>query len=215
MTIDAVLWDFGGVFTPSPFAAIAAAGNELGISTARAVGYVFGPYDRDTDHPWHRLERGELTMDEARDLIVAEAAADGVELDPWDILLRMGDRDDEAPLVHPEVLATAADVKDRGLRAGLVTNNIVEFRDGWRSLVPVDELFDFVVDSSEAGVRKPDPAIFEIALDRLDGVPADRTAFLDDYEGNVVAAREIGLRAIHVEADPASALAELRSLLPG
>lgn len=210
-TIDAVLWDFGGVFTGSPFAAIEAAGDDLGISATQAVGFVFGPYDADTDHPWHRLERGELTMDEARELIMAEAAADGIELDPWDILLRMGDRD--GPLVDPDVLAAAHDVKARGLEVALVTNNIAEFRDGWRSLVPVDELFDVVVDSSEEGVRKPDPRIFERALDRLGGVAPDRAVFLDDYEGNVNAARALGLHAIRVDADRSGALKQLRDLL--
>lgn len=209
--IDAVLWDFGGVFTSSPFAAIEAAGDELGISATRAIAYVFGPYDADTDHPWHRLERGEVTMDEAREMIMAEAAADGVEIDPWDVLMRMGNS--EGPLIHPDVLAAAHDVRARGLRSGLVTNNIVEFRDGWRSLVPVEELFEIVVDSSEEGVRKPDPRIFELALERLDGVAAERTVFLDDYEGNIAAARTLGLHAIRVDPDPTAALAELTTLL--
>lgn len=210
-TIEAVLWDFGGVFTPSPFAAIASAGDELGISTERAVGYVFGPYDRDTDHPWHRLERGEVTMDDARDKIMATAAADGVTLDPWDLLARMGTSD--GPLTNPAVLAAAHQVRARGLRSALITNNIVEFRDGWRSLVPVDELFEIVVDSSEEGVRKPDPRIFALALERLGGVAPDRCVFLDDFEGNVTAAQALGMHSIRVDPDPTSALAELESML--
>jgi epoxide hydrolase-like predicted phosphatase len=210
-TIEAVLWDFGGVFTPSPFATVEAAADELGISTERAVAYVFGPYDRDTDHPWHRLERGELTMDEAREAIMADAAVDGVALDPWDLLIRMARS--EGPLTNPAVLAAAHRVRDRGLRTGLVTNNIAEFRDGWRSLVPVDELFEIVVDSSEEGVRKPDARIFALALERLDDVDPARCVFLDDYEGNVIAARACGLHGIRVDPDPTSALAELESVL--
>jgi epoxide hydrolase-like predicted phosphatase len=209
--IEAVLWDFGGVFTPSPFTTIEAAGEELGISTERAVAYVFGPYDRDTDHPWHRLERGEVTMDEAREEIMADAAGDGVTLDPWDLLARMGST--EGPLTNPAVLAAARGVRERGLRTGLITNNIVEFRDGWRSLVPVDELFEIVVDSSEEGIRKPDARIFALALQRLDDVDPARCVFLDDYEGNVIAAQACGLHAIRVDRDPTGALAELESLL--
>ncbi|GAG20955.1 unnamed protein product, partial [marine sediment metagenome] len=142
-TIEAVLWDFGGVFTPSPFAAIEDAADDLGVSPERAVAYVFGPYDRDTDHPWHRLERGEMSLVDTRDSIMATAAADGVALDPWDLLGRIADSD--GPLTNPAVLAAAHGVRARGLRSALITNNIVEFRDGWRSLVPVDELFEVVV----------------------------------------------------------------------
>lgn len=209
--IEAVLWDFGGVFTASPFAAAAEAGNDLGLDAGRAVTYVFGPYGEDTDHPWHRLERGEVSLDEAFADIVALAAADGVMLDPWDVLARMSGGD--GPVVDEQVLATALSVRARGVRAGLVTNNVAEFRDGWRSLVPVDDLFDVVVDSSEEGVRKPDPRIFALALDRLGGVAPDRAVLLDDYEGNVAAAREFGLAAIRVDPDPAPALTALERLL--
>jgi putative hydrolase of the HAD superfamily len=209
--IDTVLWDFGGVFTPSPFAAIEAAGDALGIPAATAVSYVFGPYGADTDHPWHRLERGEISLEDARTEIMAAAAADDIELDPWDILLHMGDTD--GPLVNESVLAAAHSVRAGGRRSGLVTNNIVELRDGWRSLVPVDELFDIVIDSSEEGVRKPDPRIFQIALERLAGSAPERTVFLDDYQGNVHAARALGLHAIRVDPDPSAALVELDRLL--
>jgi epoxide hydrolase-like predicted phosphatase len=210
-TVEAVLWDFGGVFTPSPFTAIADAAAELGISRDRAVAYVFGPYDRDTDHPWHRLERGELTMDAAREQIMAAARADGVTLDPWDLLMRMATVD--GPLTNPAVLETAQRVRGRGLRTAVVTNNIAELRDGWRSLVPVDELFDVVIDSSEEGVRKPDPRIFALALERLDGVDPARSVFLDDHEGNITAARAAGLHAILVDADPTPALDELADMV--
>lgn len=213
VTIEVVLWDFGGVFTPSPFAAIEAAAAELGIGSERAVAYVFGPYDRDTDHPWHRLERGEISIDEAREVIMADAALDGVTLDPWDLLLRMGSA--KGPLTNPAVLDAAHEVRYRGLRTGLVTNNIVEFRDGWRSLVPVDDLFEVVVDSSEEGVRKPDPRIFALALERLGGIDPRRAVLLDDYPGNVEAARSHGMQAIRVEPDPTGALAELEVLLGG
>lgn len=209
--VDAVLWDFGGVFTPSPFAAIGEAGGDLGISTEQALAYVFGPYDRDTDHPWHRLERGELTMDDAREAIMADAAADGVTLDPWDLLARIGGG--EGPLTNPAVLDAAHDVRGRGLRTGLITNNIAEFRDGWRSLVPVEELFEVVVDSSEVGMRKPDPRIFALTLDLLGGLEPERAVFLDDYEGNVAAARALGLQAVRVDPDPTEALASLAALI--
>jgi putative hydrolase of the HAD superfamily len=104
-------------------------------------------------------------------------------------------------------------LRSAGVRTALVTNNAREFREGWRSLVPADELFEHVVDSSEVGVRKPDPEIFRIALRRLGDPAPRRTLFLDDFEGNVTAARSLGIRALLVEQDPAPALAALDALL--
>ena len=66
MAIRAVLFDFGGVYTSSPFSLFAEAAAELGATPEHMLDLVFGPYDRDTDHPWHRLERGELSLLEAR-----------------------------------------------------------------------------------------------------------------------------------------------------
>ena len=77
----------------------------------------------------------------------------------------------------------------------------------------MDELFDFVVDSSSVGVRKPDPRIFEIALGHLDGVAREAVVFLDDYQANVDAARGLGLRAITVSTDLDAVIAELDAML--
>jgi epoxide hydrolase-like predicted phosphatase len=209
MAIRAVLFDFGGVYTPSPFSVFAQAAAELGTDAARVQGLVFGPYDRDTDHPWHRLERGEVTLLDARNAIIALASEAGLELDPLAILARManggGARD--------AVVAATRGVRERGLRTALVTNNAREFREGWRSLLPLAELFDAVIDSSEVGIRKPDPAIFALALRELGGVAPEHAVFLDDFHGNVAAARRLGMHGVLVEDDPARALAELERLV--
>ena len=89
MTIEAVLWDFGGVFTPSPFAHLRDVGVEMGLPDDKVLALAFGPYGEDTDHPWHRVERGEISLDEAHDAVGAAAAAEGIELDLWDVLMRM------------------------------------------------------------------------------------------------------------------------------
>jgi epoxide hydrolase-like predicted phosphatase len=102
-----------------------------------------------------------------------------------------------------------------GYKTALVTNNIVEFREFWRPMVPLDELFDVVVDSSEVGVRKPDRRIYEMTLAELGGVDPARSVFLDDYVGNVEAARRLGMYGIVVESDPVPALAELDRVLDG
>jgi epoxide hydrolase-like predicted phosphatase len=211
MAIRAVLFDFGGVFTPSPFAVFEEAAAELGAEADRVLGLVFGPYDQDTDHPWHRLERGELALGDAREEIMALASGAGLALDPLLILGRMAKG---GGLRDPVVAATRA-LRANGLLTALVTNNAREFRAGWRGLLPLADLFDAVIDSSEVGMRKPDPAIFALALRALGGVAPEHAVFLDDFPGNVAAARRLGMHAVLVERDPAPALAELERIIGG
>jgi epoxide hydrolase-like predicted phosphatase len=207
--VEAVLFDFGGVFTESPFLAAHEAGVELDIDVDLAFDLCFGPYDQDTDHPWHRLERGEMALEDARTALVELAVARGVHgVDPIDFLVRLARED----VQREEVVARARAVRGRGLRTALVTNNVVEFGEGWRSLVPVDELFEVVVDSCHAGVRKPDPRIFGLALDAL-GVAAGHSVFLDDHPANVAAAEALGMSGIVVGRDRLAAFDRLDDLL--
>jgi epoxide hydrolase-like predicted phosphatase len=207
--VEAALFDFGGVFTDSPFSAARNLGTELGAEPERVLELVFGPYDADTDHPWHRLERGEISLVDARDAILELGRDEGVETDPFRVFQLMsgshGARD--------AVIDRTRRLRAAGVRTALVTNNVRELREHWRQLLPVDELFEFVVDSSEVGMRKPDPRIFELALEKLGGVAPERTVFLDDWEGNVAAARGVGMRGLRVDEDPSDALAELDRIL--
>lgn len=208
-TIDAVLFDFGGVFTPSPFDAAEELGASLGAAPGRLLEIVFGPYHEDTDHPWHRLERGEIPLLEARDAIIALGRAEGVDADPFQLFALMGRGEGaRAPMVE-----RAQRIVAQGYRTALVTNNAHEFRESWRRLVPADDLFQVIVDSSEVGVRKPDPRIFELALERLGGIAPERALFLDDAASNVEAARRLGIRSVLVRSDLADALAALDALI--
>ena len=207
--LDAVLFDFGGVFTESPFGAAEALGAELGAPAGRLLELVFGPYHADTDHPWHRLERGEMSFVDAREAILALGREAGLDCDPLRVFQKMG----AGGGVREAMVERARRLRATGLRTALVTNNAREFRERWRALVPADELFEHVVDSSEVGVRKPDPAIFRIALARLGDPAPERTLFVDDYEGNLVAARALGLRTLLVGDDPAPVLAALDEIL--
>ncbi|HKA14180.1 MAG TPA: HAD family phosphatase [Myxococcota bacterium] len=209
MPIRAVLFDFGGVFTSSPFSLFVEAAAELGTTPERMLDLVFGPYDRDTDHPWHRLERGELALLEARDAIIALATDAGLAFDPLAILARMA----KGGGAREAVVAATRRLRERGLRTALVTNNAREFSAGWRAMIPLAELFDAVIDSSEVGVRKPDPAIFSLALRELGGIAPEHAVFLDDFPGNVAAARRLGMHGVLVGEDPGGALAELEGLL--
>jgi putative hydrolase of the HAD superfamily len=111
------------------------------------------------------------------------------------------------------MVQTLRDIKAAGYATAIITNNVREFRDGWRGLIPVDELIDRVFDSSELGVRKPDPAIYQLALSGMGGVSPGRAVFLDDVEQNVLSSRDLGIHAIQVPDDPEAAIRELRELL--
>jgi putative hydrolase of the HAD superfamily len=98
-----------------------------------------------------------------------------------------------------------------GQRLALLTNNVREWDHRWRAQLPVDELFDVVVNSADEGVRKPDRRIYEVLLGRL-GVPAADCLFVDDTEENCVAAEEIGMTALRFT-DTEPAIRDLRAAL--
>lgn len=208
----AVLFDFGGVFTDSPFHAVNAYGEELGIDARDVTGIVFGSYEHDGDHPWHQLERGEITLDSAREQILALGVERGLRVDIYELFARMAGNNAGADARQP-LVERVRSLRNDGYTTGIITNNVKEFGDGWRGLVPVDELFDFVVDSSSAGVRKPDPRIFQIALGHLDGISPQEVIFLDDYQANVDAALALGLHAIIVTNDLQGTIRELDNAL--
>jgi epoxide hydrolase-like predicted phosphatase len=207
--IQAILFDFGGVFTPSPFDTIRMAAEELGIEGEVAFALCFGPYDEDTDHAWHRLERGELALEDARAELIALAKDAGHDMDPFTLLTRMAGEDEQ----REEVVARARRLRSEGYRTAVVTNNIKEFGDGWRRMVPVDELFDIIIDSSAVGMRKPDPRIYHLTLETLGGVTPDAAVLVDDALGNITAARALGMHGIHVSSDRVAAMDELEALL--
>lgn len=205
---DAVLFDFGGVFTSSPFAAVAAAAEGMGVTPTVLAEVLFGPYSRDTDHPWHRLERGEIAFEAAITEINADAAAAGVVGDPWQVLMSMAGGGAREYMVD-----AVRELRRRGLKTAVVTNNLREFAEHWKKMVPMD-LFDFVADSSELGMRKPAPGIYQRTLEEL-GVRAERSIFVDDAPGNVSAAAELGITSLlvgHSETEAAAVAEELLRL---
>ena len=208
MAANAVIFDFGGVFIDSPFTALVEAAVARDLDPTEMLHIIFGPYDQDTDHPWHRLERGEVTVMEARDEIVASSTRDGgPAIDPFELLAALSGSE-----VRPEMVEFCRGLRDRGIATGLLTNNAKEFEEFWRPLLPLDELFDDVIDSSAVGLRKPDPRIYHLALERL-GVAAADTVFIDDAAGNVAGAERVGIRGVLIgpqRSDVAAALQELQ-----
>jgi epoxide hydrolase-like predicted phosphatase len=204
--IDTVIFDVGGV--------LAATGRHSDFAkrfppehAERVTKLFVGDYAEDGDHPWHRLERGEITLEENRRLNRIALEAAGIELPA------------PPPGGGPMIVFTASEpmvalvqeLRANGIRLGVLTNNVLEFRDNWRSMMPFDEWFDDVVDSHEVGLRKPNPAIYQLALARL-GAEAGRTAFLDDVATNVSAAESVGIRGVLVDEDPTEAIALTRRL---
>jgi epoxide hydrolase-like predicted phosphatase len=189
----------------SPWDAFARAGGDA--DPAVVLELFVGDYGSDTDHPWHQLERGEITMADFGLGLVQRAADAGVELDFT--ALRSYHADMAA---HTRMIETVIQLRRDGFRTGLVTNNIREAGDNWRALVDLDALFDAVVDSCVVGMRKPDPRIFLHALEQMGGVAPERAVFLDDHPANLDGARRAGLQGILVQ-DVDAAIDELHALL--
>jgi putative hydrolase of the HAD superfamily len=207
--LKAVIFDFGGVFTDSPFHAFTAYAAKIGASDEQVSEIVFGGYDVDGDHPWHQVERGEITLENAREAIMALGREQGLEVDIWEVFMAMAENGGG---LRQELVDYIPTIRAAGLATGIITNNVVEFREHWRGMLPVDELFDFIVDSSEVGMRKPNPAIFAKALE-LGGFSAEEVLFLDDYEGNVIAAEALNIRSILVDGDGGKTVADLDAVL--
>jgi putative hydrolase of the HAD superfamily len=105
------------------------------------------------------------------------------------------------------------ELRDGGYRLAMLTNNVREWEARWRAMLPVDELFELVVDSAFVGLRKPDPAIYRLTCDRL-GVAAEACLFVDDVEVNCEAAAGLGMTAVLYRSS-AQAIAEIREALRG
>lgn len=209
MSIRAVLWDFGGVITTSPFEAFARFERERGLPAGllRAINST-----NPDGNAWARFERGDIGYDDFDRAFAQEARTRGHDVGGAEVAkLLYGD-------IRPEMVSVLHQLKGRVINA-CVTNN---FNTGVGHGLPVDEgraaavaavmpLFDHVIESSKVGVRKPEPRFYEIALLTV-GTQADEVVYLDDLGINLKPARALGMRTIKVE-DPATALAQLQTHL--
>ncbi len=205
--ICALVCDFGGVLT-SPiedgFHAYEKASGvtleQLGIAMARAM-------EEHGEHPLFALERGEITEEEfGRQL--AEHLDSGFDGE------RLRDLYFEQLRPNRTMIDFVAQLRERGLRTALCTNNVREWEPRWRSMLPeLDDVFEVVVDSGFVGTRKPEPRIYELTLERLgDGLRFEDCLFVDDLEHNCEAARQLGMSAVRFQ-DAEQAIAEINALL--
>ena len=205
--IAAVLWDFGGVLTTSPFDAFASyeRANSLPEGFIRRLNAT-----NPDSNAWAGLERGELDPDEFVARFEAEALAAGAAIDARAVMSMLRGE------LRPAMVGALKRCHSR-LKTGLLTNNFSPVDvplggdDGLNGYAPVLDYFDAVVESSKAGCRKPDPKFYEMACHLL-GIDPVQAVFLDDLGINLKPARAMGMTTIKV-VDPDMALAELEAVV--
>jgi putative hydrolase of the HAD superfamily len=203
--IRAVISDFGGVLTTPLMESFIAYQRESGIGfedLGAAMARVAAAHDG--EHPLFALEKGKLTEAEFIGRLEAELGR------------KMGSfRDTYFSHLHRNepMIRYMRELKGRGLRMALLTNNVREWEPQWRAKLPdIDEIFELVVDSAFVGMRKPERGIYELTLERLDGIPARDCLFVDDIAANCEAAAEVGMRAVRF-GDNDQAIADIEAIL--
>jgi len=205
--IRALISDFGGVLTTPLSAGFLAYQEEAAITLEDLGKGMQAAADAYGDHPLYALERGEITEQEfARRL--AEQLHDGFDL------ARLRHLYFERIEPNVPMIRLVGELRECGLRTALLTNNVREWEPLWRAKLPeLDDIFEVVVDSAFVGMRKPEPGIYHLTLERLGGgVRAEECLFVDDLEVNCEAARELGMTAVRFEHSD-QAIPELRSAL--
>jgi putative hydrolase of the HAD superfamily len=206
--VQALVSDFGGVLTTPLLDAFSDLQEVSGISLETLGHGMFAIAQRTGLNPLVELETGRMSEAEflaGLETEVSEQLGRAVELKDF------GQAYFARLSPNQVMIDYQASLRERGLRLALCTNNVREWESRWRAMLPVDELYELVVDSAFVGVRKPDREIYQITLERL-GVEPGAAVFLDDTEVNCQAARELGLSAVHFR-DNDQAIAEIEALL--
>lgn len=198
MRFEAILFDLGGVVFDGPMSRFAVYEEAAGLP----AGLIRRINATNPDgNAWARAERGEIKTPAFLRAFEDDARNLGFELDAQCVVDALhGD-------VYPEMVTALQRLRQAGLRVAAVTNNMEPLAAGRSDLRDLIQLFDVVVESSVEGVRKPEVAFYQIALDRL-GVTAQRCIYLDDLGVNLKPARQMGMTTIKV-IDPSEALNEL------
>jgi putative hydrolase of the HAD superfamily len=202
--IKAVIWDFGGVLTTSPFEAFARFEKERGfpvdiIRRTNAANHL--------ENAWAKFERAEIDVEAFDQLFADESRAFGAEVRGKEVLpLLQGD-------LRPEMVEALKRIKAQ-CRTGCITNNLPANAIGSTSgrslyVAEVMALFDHIIESAKIGLRKPDPRIYRMMIEALKIDPA-KCVYLDDLGVNLKPAREMGMTTIKVVSAP-QALAELEA----
>ena len=206
--IEAVVSDFGGVLTTPLLTSFMAVQDEIGISPENLGEAMRILAEEDGENPLYALERGEMAE---ADFLAR--LSEGLEplLGHPPQLHRFRETYFEALHPNEPMIELMRELKAEGRRMAMLTNNVREWEPVWRSMLPVDEIFETVVDSGFVGCRKPEARIYELTLERL-GLPAAACLFVDDLAHNCEGARAAGMSAVHFR-DNEQAIAEIRSHL--
>lgn len=207
--VSAVVWDFGGVLTTSPFEAFNRYEAERGlpldfIRTINAT-------DPDTN-AWAQFERNAVTIDEFDRLFDAEAQAKGHSVPGKDVIALLSGN------LRPAMVTALTRVSER-LKTGCITNNVqsgkgagmARSNEEANAVADVMKMFAVVIESSKVGVRKPSPEIYQMACEKLEIEPSD-AVYLDDLGVNLKPARAMGMTTIKV-VDPDKAIKELQEIV--
>ena len=201
---EAVIWDFGGVLTSSPFEAFARFEAERGlpadiIRRTNAANHL--------ENAWAKFERAEVDIETFDRLFAAESLALGAEVRGRDVLPLI------AGVLRPDMVEALRRIKSK-FKTGCITNNLPANAigsAGGRTLyiAEVMALFDHIIESAKIGLRKPAPQIYRMMVDAL-AVDPKRCIYLDDLGINLKPAREMGMITIKVR-DTKQALTELEA----
>jgi putative hydrolase of the HAD superfamily len=206
--IEAVVSDFGGVLTTPLMTSFMALQDEMGISPENFGKALRTISDEDDENPLFAMERGEIT-----EVAFLERLAAGLEpiVGHKPHMHRFRELFIGQLEPNPPMIELMRELKGEGLRMAMLTNNVKEWEPLWRAMLPVDEIFELVVDSAFVGCRKPEARIYEITLERL-GLPAEVCVLVDDLLPNCEGARAAGMQAVHFR-ETDQAIAELRAAL--
>jgi putative hydrolase of the HAD superfamily len=208
--VRAIISDFGGVLTTPLLESFAGLMRESGISL-ESVGKAMATIaEREGSNPLFELETGRITeaafMGALSDELSAERGSE-VELNGF------GERYFQELKPNEPMIEFMRELRGRGYTMAICTNNIREWEAHWRAMLPVEEIFDVVVDSAFVGSRKPEPRIYEITLDRLQASP-EEALFIDDVKVNCEGAQKLGIEAIRFRSTE-QAIEEIEAALDG
>ena len=206
--IRAIVCDFGGVLTTPLLHAFAAVQDDIGVSAENLGMAMREGLAEGEELPLFRLERGEISEDE-----FLARLEDGLEslLGHRPHLHHFRHMFFDALDPNEQMIELMRELRASGLTMAMLTNNVREWEPLWRSMLPVDEIFETIVDSAFVGCRKPEPRIYELTLERI-GMPAEACLFIDDLHPNIEAAKALGMSAVHFR-DNEQAIAEIRAAL--
>lgn len=194
MSARGLLLDVGVVFFKSAWEIADDYERLRGLPTGTVVGR--GQLDPEGDERWRRYLAGEATEREYWLDFAAKAQANGAPLDGHPTLMRAMFQTPGIEVTRPEAMVLVQRARSAGLRVGILTNELMDFQG--REWVESQEWFpwfDVLVDSTELGVRKPDPHPYLVAIDQM-GLPAHQIVFIDDNPTYVRGGEEVGLQSL-------------------